>query len=146
MSIIKKKGNPRLERFNHYLFGFLVIVKGVEKTEHFSDHPFMCLSLFIIGGFILFANARHHFFEKHFRDFHVILFLCEGLVLAGVSYYYFSEGRKGLPYAYLLGAVLYFVAAVINYRRKSQTELTGTPEAEVKSTEEEVQVADEADH
>ena len=137
MPIIKKKGNPRLERFNHYLFGFLVIVKGIEKSEHFSEHPFICLSLFIIGGFILYANFRHHFFEKHFRDFHVILFLSEGLVLAGVSYYYFSEGRKGLPYAYLLAAVLYFVAAVIKYRKKSAAEMTGTKEAEVISTEEE---------
>ena len=132
---IKKKGNPRLERFNHYLFGFLVIVKGIEKSEHFSEHPLMCLSLFIIGGFILFANFRHHLFEKHFRDFHVILFLCEGLVLAGVSYYYFYEGRKGLPYAYLLASVMYFVAAVIKYRRKSSADKAGTQEAKVKDIE-----------
>lgn len=67
-------------------------------------------------------------------------------MLAGVSYYYFSEGRKGLPYAYLLGAVLYLVAAVIKYRKKSQAELTGTKEAEVKSTEEaEVQAVTKAD-
>ncbi len=136
MAAIKKKGNPRLERFTHYLFGMLVIVKGVEKSDHFSDHPFICLSLFVIGGFILFANFRHHFFEKYFKDFHVILFLCEGLVLLGVSYYYFSEGRKGLPYAYLAGAVCYFVAAFVKYRRKTRAENAVTTEPEVQSVAE----------
>ena len=137
MTIIKKKGNPRLERLTHYLFGLLVIVKGIEKSEHFGEHPLLCLSMFIIGGFILFANFRHHLFEKYFKDFHVILFLCEGLVLLGVSYYYFSEGRKGLPYAYLVGAVFYMAAAVVKYRKKSRAEKTSVKEAEVISTEEE---------
>jgi hypothetical protein len=59
-------------------------------------------------------------------------------VLAGVSYYYFSEGRKGLPYAYLLAAVLYFVAAVIKYRKKSGADIASTKEPEVIGTEEEV--------
>lgn len=131
MALIKKKRNPRLERLTHYLFGFLIILKGIDKSEHFSEHPFLCLSLFIIGGFILFANFRHHLFEKHFKDFHVLLFLCEGLVLLGISYYYFSEGRKGLPYAYLVGAVVYFIAAIIRYRKKSKAEKTTAEEADV---------------
>ena len=120
-----------MERFTHYLFGALVIVKGIEKSEHFSEHPFICLSLFIIGGFILLANFRHHFFEKYFKDFHVILFLCEGLVLLGVGYYYFSEGKKGLPYAYLAGAVCYWAAAFVKYRRKSRAEKTDVTETDV---------------
>jgi len=131
--LIKRNRNPRIQRLAHYLVGFLVIVKGVEKSEHFSDHPVLCLSLFIIGGFILFANFRHHYFEKHFKEFDVVLFFCEGLVLTGVSYYYFSEGRKGLPYAYLLGAVVYFVVAVIKYRKKSKEEITNIKEADVQA-------------
>jgi hypothetical protein len=109
----------------------LIIVKGIDKSEHFSEHPWLCLSLFIIGGFILFANFKHHLFEKHFKDFHVILFLCESLVLLGVSYYYFSEGRKGLPYAYLVGAVCYMAAAFVKYRKKSRAEKTSAKEADV---------------
>ena len=35
-----------------------------------------------------------------------------------VSYYYFSEGKKGLPYAYLFAAVVYFVVAANLYRKK----------------------------
>ena len=56
-------------------------------------------------------------------------------MLAGVSYYYFYEGRKGLPYAYLLASVMYFVAAVIKYRRKSSADMAGTQEAKVKDIE-----------
>ena len=136
MPIIKKNGNPRLERLTHFLFGLLVIVKGIEKSEHFNEHPWLCLSLFVIGGFILVANFRHHLFEKYFKDFHVILFLCEALVLLGVSYYYFSEGRRGLPYAYLVGALCYMVAAFVKYRKKSRAEKTSIQEADVAAVSE----------
>jgi hypothetical protein len=117
----------------HYLVGFIVIVKGIEKTEHFNEHPLLCLSFFFIGGFILFANYRHRQFEKYFKEFDVILFLCEGLVLTGVSYYYFSEGKKALPYGYLVGAVVYFVVAFSKYMKKSRAENISMEEVEVKA-------------
>lgn len=122
MSVINKKRNPRIQRLAHYLVGLIVIVKGIEKAEHFSEHPIICISLLLIGGFILYANFRHHFFEKHFKEFNVVLFLCESIVLVIVSIYYFSEGKKGLPYAYLVGAIVYFVAAIYLFRKKPWTE------------------------
>jgi peptidoglycan/LPS O-acetylase OafA/YrhL len=122
MSVLNMKKSQRLQRFSHYLFGFIVIVKGVEKAEHFDAHPFSCLALFLIGGFILFANFRHHAFKRLFKDINVVLFLCEGLVLIVVSYYLFSEGKKWLPYMYLLAAALYFVAAIARYRKELPSE------------------------
>ena len=119
MKLSKNKKSLLLQRLAHYLVGLLVILKGVEKSEHFNEHPLVCLSLFFIGLFILFANYRHHFFEKYFKEFNIVLFICEGLVLGVVSYYYLSEGKKGLPYAYLLAALVYFVVAIYLYRKKS---------------------------
>jgi hypothetical protein len=135
LPIINKEKGPRIQRLAHYLVGFIVIIKGIEKAEHFSEHPLLCLLFFFIGGFILFANYRHHLFEKYFKEFDVVLFLCEGLVLAGVSYYYFSEGKKGLPYAYLVAAVVYFVVAVYKYRKKPHEEKTSVEEVVVETQE-----------
>ena len=53
------------------------------------------------------------------------------LIIVGI--YYFSEGKKGLPFAYLVGAIVYFVVAVRLYRKKPWTEDTGTKEADAQA-------------
>ena len=108
----------RLERLSHYMAGALIILKGIEKSDHFSEHPFICVLLFLIGGFFIFANIRHAFFEKHFREFKSVLFFCEGLVLAVISYYYFAEGKKYIHFFYAFAALVYFIMSVVFYRKK----------------------------
>jgi predicted membrane channel-forming protein YqfA (hemolysin III family) len=128
----------------HYLVGLIIVLKGIEKADHFSEHPLICMTLFFIGGFILFANFRHHLFEKHFKEFNVVLFLCEGVVLVIISIYYFSEGKKAIPYLYLLAAIVYLVMAVRLYRKKPSTETTDIKEVSVPAVPEpeEIQVGE----
>ena len=118
MSIFKKGKNKRLEKFAHYLAGAVIIMKGIDKAEHFGAHPFVTIFLFLMGGFIIFANFKHHFFEKHFKEFKSVLFFCEGVVLCVISYYYFEEGKKIIPFFYLAAAITYLIVSVIFYRKK----------------------------
>jgi hypothetical protein len=120
MALFRKKRNPKRERLAHYLAGVIIILKGVEKAEHFSQHPVVCMFLFFMGAFIIFANFRHHYFETKFREFKSVLFFCEGLVLGVISYYYFAEGKKALPYAYAVTAIAYLIYSIVVYKKKKK--------------------------
>jgi uncharacterized membrane protein len=126
MGILSPQAKEKLQGLAHYLAGFVILLKGVDKAEHFSEHPFITIFFFIMGAFIIFATAKHHYFEKRFNDFKVLMFLCEGITLSIVTYYYFSEGKKALPYAYLLATILYFVMALVTYTGK-KTEIKKQP-------------------
>jgi uncharacterized membrane protein len=126
MGILSPQAKEKLQGLAHYLAGFVILLKGVDKAEHFSEHPFITIFFFIMGAFIIFATAKHHYFEKRFKDFKVLMFLCEGITLSIVTYYYFSEGKKALPYAYLLATILYFVMALVTYTGK-KTEIKKQP-------------------
>ncbi len=131
MSLSGKGKNERMEKFSHYLAGALIILKGIDKTEHFSKHPFICIFLFLIGGFIIFANFRHHYFEKQFKEFKSVLFFCEGMVLAVISYYYFAEGKKYIHFFYALAAIIYIIISIIFYRKKMKNSPEANEPAEI---------------
>lgn len=119
MGLIKNSKHAAIaEKFGHYLTGFLVILKGIDKSEHFSEHPFVVVLLLILGSFIITATYFHHFFEKKVKEFKTIIHITEGLVLLLVTYYYFEEGKKALPFAFLVASIANFVAAFVLYKKK----------------------------
>lgn len=118
MGFVAKQTGLKLEKLAHYLAGVVILLKGVDKAEHFGEHPFITLFFFVMGFFILFATAKHHYFEKRFKDFKVLMHLCEAITLAVVTWYYFHEGKKYLPYAYLAVTILYFVLAIVAFTKK----------------------------
>lgn len=120
MGLLKGNAKERVNSLAHYLAGIVIILKGVDKAEHFKEHPFITAFFFIMGFFILFANYKHHYFENKFKDFRVMMFLCEGIVLSIVTWYYFSEGKKALPIAYLFATFLYFIMAIVTYRKQTR--------------------------
>lgn len=122
MGILSAKGKEKLLPLAHYLAGIVIILKGIDKAEHFHEHPFITVFFFVIGLFILIATFRHHYFEKRFKDFRVLMFLCEGVTLSIVTWYYFNEGKKALPFAYLFATVLYFVMAAVTYNGRGKQE------------------------
>lgn len=122
MSLLTTKNRQLLQKLGHYLTGIIIIMKGIEKAEHFHEHPFIPIFLFVIGAFIIFATFKHHYFEKHIKEFKSLLFFCEGVALALVTYYYFSEGKKLLPSVYAAVSIAYFVMSVVFYRRRVKSE------------------------
>lgn len=107
-----------MEKFAHLLTGFVVVLKGIDKAEHFHDHPVIAVLLIALGIIILVSTFFHHEIEKYARVFKSYLCILEGIALFIVSYYYFSEGKKALPTVYLLCSIAYFVAAYIIYQKK----------------------------
>ncbi len=107
-----------IESFVHYLTGGIVLLKAYDKTEHFRDHPFITIFLFVLGAAIVIATIFHRFLDRHVKEFRTLLHAFEFLVLILISYYYFSEGKKALPSVYLLAATGHAIAAVFFYRKK----------------------------
>ena len=115
MVLVSKQTGIKLEKLAHYLAGFVILLKGIDKAEHFREHPFITLFFLAMGLFIGFATYKHHYFEKKFKDFKVLLFLCEAIVLSVVTWYYFNEGKKALPFAYLSATILYYILAAVTF-------------------------------
>lgn len=118
--MLNKEKKHRIEKIGHYVTGTIVIIKGIDKSEHFSEHPFVTILLFMIGAFIITATYFHHFFAARVKEFKSILFFCEGCALLLVTYYYFEAGKKLLPYAYLIASIAFFIAAFLVYRKKAK--------------------------
>ena len=120
MGILSAEAKEKIQPLAHYLAGVVILLKGIDKAEHFNEHPFITIFFFVIGLFILIATFKHHYFEKKFKDFKVLMFLCEGVALSIVTWYYFNEGKKALPFAYLFATVLYFLMAIVTYKKKGK--------------------------
>ena len=116
--MLLKKRNQLRETLSHYLTGIIVLIKGYEKSEHFHEHPYIVIAFFLLGAFIIVATYFHHFFEKQVKEFRSLLHVTEFVVLCLVSYYYWQEGKKALPLAYLLAAIGNLIAAIVFYRKK----------------------------
>lgn len=115
------KRRPIFEKIAHYLTGFVAIMKGVDKTAHFNEHPFVPIFLIAIGIFILIATYFHHWFEKRVTEFKTLLCSFEGVALIVVSYSYFSMGKKFLPLCFFLCGIAYFVVGYFLHRKKTKT-------------------------
>jgi predicted membrane channel-forming protein YqfA (hemolysin III family) len=124
--MLSRKKNPRIAKFAHSLTGLVVIIKGVDKAEHFEQHPVIPVLLIIIGSLIIIATFFHHQLEKTIKEFKTLLFVFEGCALLLVSYYFFAAGKKLLPFAFLIAAIAYFIVAIILYRKKIKELRTST--------------------
>jgi hypothetical protein len=97
--------NARLETLSHILIGIPLIMKGIDKAEHFEKHPFTVLFLFACGAFILLGAAFHHRLEKKIPNFYALFHIAEGLALivTGIA---LLEKSSRLPYfLFFLGAI-----------------------------------------
>ncbi len=60
-----------------------------------------------------------------------VIYFCNALVAAFLSYDYFQQGKQGLPYAWVVAATVFLVAAAVFYRRarRGRRELTNQGQA-----------------
>lgn len=109
-TIIREK----IARFAHLLAGVVIVLKGVGKIEHHQNG--VGITLIVIGiafALIAFFHEKVPFIKRH----EAVLLWIEAVVMALVAFSYFSEGKKGLPAAYLLCSVIYVVVGFYRYHR-----------------------------
>ncbi|GAB4032293.1 hypothetical protein [Spirosoma gilvum] len=103
----------------HVLAGVVIMIKGVDKIDH--HHPATGWTLIVIGLGVFSLTLLHHRLARHIKSFDGLVFFIEAIVLGIVSAMYFQDGKKALPFAYLIASIAYLFAAYRMYQRDQKT-------------------------
>jgi peptidoglycan/LPS O-acetylase OafA/YrhL len=112
-----RRFRERLQVLAHYLTAFALALKGVSKLDHPHGYWPLILLCWISATMIVILTARHDRLEKRGVPVVLLTYLAEAAVCGALAFVTFQEGKHGLPYAWLLVAVLYGVAAVVRFAR-----------------------------
>ena len=107
------------ERIAHYLVGLPLILKGVDKAEHFREHPWLVVFLFAAGAFIILGAAFEHTFERRIANFPKLFHVAEGLALiaCGVA---LLEKSSRLPYFFMFAGFAYLAIGIFEFVTKAE--------------------------
>jgi hypothetical protein len=99
------KKSARVETISDILVGFAIVMKGVDKAEHFSRHPLAVIFMFCAGAFIVLGAVFRHGIEKRLPNFSALFHVAEGVALVLVGLLLLERSTR-LPYFFLfIGAV-----------------------------------------
>ncbi len=120
MAIFFKGNKEKIQRFAHILAGFIILVHAYEKYDlHQSSYI-----LFLVLGLIFLSIAfMHHTLAKYSHFVDSIFLIIEAICLAIIAADFFNEGKKALPYCYIVASVMYVVVAFIKYRKKKNAKI-----------------------
>lgn len=99
----------KLVGLNHYLIGFGLVVKGIDKLEHFEHFPLSVIFFFIAGAIIIIGTAFHHQIERFVKKFDAVFFILEGIALLLAGLILFEKHGSKIPYFLMFIAFLYLV-------------------------------------
>jgi hypothetical protein len=109
-SFASEKKGAKLEMISDLLVGFAIVMKGVDKAEHFDRHPLAVIFLFCAGAFILLGALFRHGIEKRLPNFGALFHLAEGLALILVGLLLLEKSAR-LPYFFMFIGVAYLGAS-----------------------------------
>ena len=109
-----KRKSEKKEKIGHIIAGMIILVHAYEKFDlHESSYIF-----FLIAGAIFLSVAIFHHQLKHrFLYIDGVFFIIEAILYAIIAADYFHQGKKGLPWCYVLVTILYCVVAVIKAKK-----------------------------
>ncbi len=107
-----------LETIHHFIVGFFLTLKGVDKVLH---HP-------VIGGLILaFGIILLFYFVYDLRGKRESSFLAilahffEAVALFLITVLYFKDGKTYLPYFTLIASIAFFISAIVLWRKSRRS-------------------------
>jgi hypothetical protein len=93
--------------------GTQILLKGVDKLPHFSEHPFQITFLLLAGGFVLVGSLVHERLERRVRSAHGLFHMIEGAVLVVSAVMLFEKGKVRLPLVILFAGCLYALSGAV---------------------------------
>ena len=93
------------EKIAHCGVGLTLILKGIDKAEHFSHNPFTAVFLFAAGAFIILGAFFHHKIDKKMPNFTALFHVAEGISLILIGSLLLEKSSR-LPY------FLFFIGSV----------------------------------
>jgi uncharacterized membrane protein len=116
MALIKNRALA--EKILHYLTAFILCLKGWSKIEH--HHTTVGIIILLFGVTIALMNFFHHRLEHIAHRLPSIILFIESFVTSLVFYTSIEEGWKKISFAWLLAAIMFFIAGIIHWLKPKQ--------------------------
>lgn len=108
------RGKPALEGIAHYLMGAVVVLKGIDKAEHFHEHPWLVVLLFAAGLFIILGTAFLRPIARRIPNFSRLFHAAEGLALVAVGLALLEKSAR-IPYFFLFTGCAYLAFGIFDF-------------------------------
>jgi len=100
-----EKRSAFMEMISHMLVGLVLVIKGIDKAEHYRQHPLTVVFLFVAGAFIILGALFHHPIEKKVRNFSALFRVAEGLALIVVGVVLLEKSARMPYFLFFAGAL-----------------------------------------
>jgi drug/metabolite transporter (DMT)-like permease len=108
------------EKIAHFCVGLPLILKGIDKAEHFREHPWLVIFLFAAGAFILLGAAFEHQIEKRIPNFARLFHVAEGLALIAIGVALLEKSSR-IPYFFMFAGVAYLAIGIFEFVTTAET-------------------------
>jgi len=105
----KSKAIP--EKIAHCGVGLPLILKGIDKAEHFSHNPFTVVFLIAAGAFIILGAFLHHRIDKKMPNFTALFHIAEGISLILIGSLLLEKSSRMPYFLFFLGSVYLAIGA-----------------------------------
>jgi len=121
MSSLTGSGKRRIipEKIAHYCVGLPLILKGIDKAEHFNEHPWLVIFLFVAGAFIILGAAFEHRIERWIPNFSKLFHVAEGLALVAIGVALLEKSSR-IPYFFMFAGVAYLAIGIFEFVTKDK--------------------------
>jgi len=107
----------RLQALGHYLTALVLATEGVSKLDHPDGYRLFIALCWLSSAAIVVVTAAHHRLQNRFPRLQVVIYLAEGAVCAALVVVTVHEGKVGLPFAWLVAALLLSGLALLELAR-----------------------------
>ncbi|MBU4268376.1 MAG: hypothetical protein KJ808_05955 [Acidobacteria bacterium] len=101
------------EKVAHFLVGLTLILKGIDKAEHYRQNPLTVLFLFAAGAFIILGAAFHQRIEKKVPNFTALFHVAEGIALILIGFVLLKKSSR-MPYFLFFAGSVYLALGAFN--------------------------------
>lgn len=106
------KTKSKLKNLSFILGSFVFFLSGIDAVDQKNLLLAISNLLMAVVNFSAIYTLKQYSFWMD-----VILFIMNSVLASMVAYFYFNEGKKGLPYAWIFVCAFYLAAAFITYKK-----------------------------
>lgn len=109
------KNKPLLLFLQHFLIGFILTMKGIDKLSHHA----VIGSIILAFGLIVLTYFFYSLFVKRPSETLTMLaHLFEAIAALFTAYIFYTEGATYLPYVFLLAAIGFSIGIYVHYKKE----------------------------
>jgi len=122
MSLLSASSRRKIvpEKIAHFCVGLPLIMKGIDKAEHFQEHPFLVIFLFAAGAFIILGATFEHKIEQRIPNFAKLFHVAEGMALMAIGIALLEKSSR-IPYFFMFAGVVYLAIGIFEFVTNAET-------------------------